>query len=869
MFDAKSKYVFGSEAAVDAALKNGLIDAYDVFFLDEAGFGWIDRNGEKVVLKNKKQVSVVDFLPDAGEYEVIYIYNSNMFLWNGVGYTDLSISGKLDETALSDAINTALELAKESGEFNGNDYVLTDDDRNEIAELAAKLVEIPNMEGVRKKLIVPFEQWGHSSYSAVISGQELKDAIESGMDIVLEWNGASYEMVDYHTGLSDENGRFVRAVFEKFYPDTLINEIITIDCHMDSTTGSGTVDIVNVGENLSRGGIDVIGAAAGQTVIISEVDESGAPVSWEPVDFPKDQAQTDWNQTDRTMPDYIKNRPMSMSYVYDIGSVESLAAGEIVKINDLSTAVGGVYEAFKISHMQPEGSRETMVSECNIKIGDNMLPQAPVVLYFEAALDNNNYTMRDGSRFRVYVIMNVNTLTEDYKNLFQTKGVYLEDVGLVTGKYDNITLRMRVYNQLDPRYISSKIARVSEIPQVDNTLSIEGAVADAKAVGDAISQISSDEIYILGDGETTNDAPESAVMVIDPEGYADIPNSGGNANLTIGETTYNGETEVDMTEAVNTLIDSKLDDFEIPESSGGGTSDAIQYTEQTLTEEQQMQARKNLGLYHESMAKLDIVAEQQVTFSGGVANLLGVKDPCYELHLCSDPGSFTAILEVNGENIEGEMRYYYVATGTFNAYNINLGACTITLGDGATVQDGETATVRLCVIAEMVTPLEPKYLPGYVASAISYDQHQGNELTNSEKAMARSNIDALGKDDISIKELWSGEYEIPFINVNGTPTMGSFVPLSENIYEDDHFVVEYYFSGFDGDNHRGRNLITNFGGNGSYVLYSGYFADLEHYGVVVCSAANSELRIDARSNDGTGMIVLTGVHKLKLPIKWD
>ena len=95
MFDAKSKYVFGSEAAVDAALKNGLIDAYDVFFLDEVGFGWIDRNGEKVVLKNKKQVSVVDFLPDVGEYEVIYIYNSNIFLWNGVGYTSPSSEREL------------------------------------------------------------------------------------------------------------------------------------------------------------------------------------------------------------------------------------------------------------------------------------------------------------------------------------------------------------------------------------------------------------------------------------------------------------------------------------------------------------------------------------------------------------------------------------------------------------------------------------------------------------------------------------------------------------------------------------------------------------------------------------------------------
>lgn len=38
----------------------------------------------------------------------------------------------------------------------------------------------------------------------------------------------------------------------------------------------------------------------------------------------------------------------------------------------------------------------------------------------------------------------------------------------------------------------------------------------------------SDEIYVLGDGETLEDAPTDAVMVISPDGYVDIPSSGGN-----------------------------------------------------------------------------------------------------------------------------------------------------------------------------------------------------------------------------------------------------------------------------------------------------------------------------------------------------
>lgn len=56
------------------------------------------------------------------------------------------ISGKLDASELPQAINTALEQAKASGEFKGDpgdDYVLTEADKQKIAELTAPLVEVP------------------------------------------------------------------------------------------------------------------------------------------------------------------------------------------------------------------------------------------------------------------------------------------------------------------------------------------------------------------------------------------------------------------------------------------------------------------------------------------------------------------------------------------------------------------------------------------------------------------------------------------------------------------------------------------------------------------------------------------------------
>ena len=76
------------------------------------------------------------------------------------------LSGYLQRTELTGAINTALAQAKTSGEFNGKDgkdgengkdgadgknYVLTDDDLAEIAEQAAELVEVPEGGNVEMK----------------------------------------------------------------------------------------------------------------------------------------------------------------------------------------------------------------------------------------------------------------------------------------------------------------------------------------------------------------------------------------------------------------------------------------------------------------------------------------------------------------------------------------------------------------------------------------------------------------------------------------------------------------------------------------------------------------------------------------------
>ena len=54
----KSKHAFGSETKVDEALANGAIDAYDILFLNEGKIGWIDKNGNKIILNNVSEESL-------------------------------------------------------------------------------------------------------------------------------------------------------------------------------------------------------------------------------------------------------------------------------------------------------------------------------------------------------------------------------------------------------------------------------------------------------------------------------------------------------------------------------------------------------------------------------------------------------------------------------------------------------------------------------------------------------------------------------------------------------------------------------------------------------------------------------------------
>lgn len=113
MANKKSKHAFGSEANVDAALQSGAIGIFDILFLSEGKIGWIDKNGEKVILEDKEQVILVDGeLPETGKNDVLYIHNNSVYLWNGEEFSTAGGSEGVTEEVFDQKLTEAADELK-------------------------------------------------------------------------------------------------------------------------------------------------------------------------------------------------------------------------------------------------------------------------------------------------------------------------------------------------------------------------------------------------------------------------------------------------------------------------------------------------------------------------------------------------------------------------------------------------------------------------------------------------------------------------------------------------------------------------------------------------------------------------------------
>lgn len=128
----QARLAYGTSANIQAALENGVIDAYDILFLDgdtEPKIGWVNNNGCIRIVESPVQVVTVTELPVAGDENVIYIYNDEAYIWNGaecvaIGKpTDISaleaditaikevVATKVDEVTVDNKINEAIGYA--------------------------------------------------------------------------------------------------------------------------------------------------------------------------------------------------------------------------------------------------------------------------------------------------------------------------------------------------------------------------------------------------------------------------------------------------------------------------------------------------------------------------------------------------------------------------------------------------------------------------------------------------------------------------------------------------------------------------------------------------------------------------------------
>lgn len=107
----RSKHAFGNSENLENAKENGLIDNYDLLMLDgstdDPKFGWIDKNGNTVLVKNQDVIVIKDKFPEVGKEEVIYIFESKLYFWDGTKY----VPAMSDTSSFEEYVETKVEAA--------------------------------------------------------------------------------------------------------------------------------------------------------------------------------------------------------------------------------------------------------------------------------------------------------------------------------------------------------------------------------------------------------------------------------------------------------------------------------------------------------------------------------------------------------------------------------------------------------------------------------------------------------------------------------------------------------------------------------------------------------------------------------------
>ena len=76
---------------------------------DRGKIGWIDADGNKVILEDKTGVVSVDVLPESGNIDTVYICDSKLYVWNGTEFVtsidEVGISEEEVDAKISDVVS--------------------------------------------------------------------------------------------------------------------------------------------------------------------------------------------------------------------------------------------------------------------------------------------------------------------------------------------------------------------------------------------------------------------------------------------------------------------------------------------------------------------------------------------------------------------------------------------------------------------------------------------------------------------------------------------------------------------------------------------------------------------------------------------
>jgi hypothetical protein len=187
-------------------------------------------------------------------------------------------------------------------------------------------------------------------------------------------------------------------------------------------------------------------ASVGQTIVVKAVDDNGKPTEWEAVDFPEGggaSVQPDWNQTDETAADFIKNKPFGEFQGDTLNWDGSWSANDLVDeafvhisdavltVDDLANGI--VFDAGEVLEISGEEIQSYFADDgyCNCDLFLIVIPQ-----------DNYVADLGDGwvvtfPKSGVYTIIELPYLTitiPNYRGFVRTNKInekYLPDMGYV------------------------------------------------------------------------------------------------------------------------------------------------------------------------------------------------------------------------------------------------------------------------------------------------------------------------------------------------------------------------------------------------------------------------------------------------------